>query len=126
MKKLMTMTALPFLLVGAATCTQPLSESAMRCEDHPLHSRLQAAENQTLNVTVTLEDAEDTDVQRLQDRLVALLQGTRHEVLRRSDNFAIVTLSIGPDAFCRMVGSALVKAIQEDVPEPPSSSVAPS
>lgn len=120
MRQMMLMTLLPLLLVGAATCTaHPMSETGIRCEDHPLHPRLLAAANHTLRVIVTLGDDRDDDVQRLQDRLVALVEGTEHQVLRRYDNFPIVALSVGEEAFCRLVASTLVKAIQEDVPEPP-------
>jgi hypothetical protein len=119
---MMLMILLPLLLVGAATCTtQPMSETGIRCEDHPLHPRLRATENHTLNVIVTLADGRDDDVQRLRGRLDALLEGAEHQVLRRYDNFPIVTLRVGEEAFCRLVASALVRAIQQDVPEPPGS-----
>jgi hypothetical protein len=122
MRQMMLMILLPLLFVGAATCTtQPMSETGIRCEDHPLHPTLRAAENHTLNVIVTLADDRDDDVQRLQGRLDALLEGAEHQVLRRSDNFPIVTLRVGEEAFCRLVASALVKAIQQDVPQPPGS-----
>jgi len=121
MRQMMLMILLPLLLVGPATCTtQPMRETEIRCEDHPLYPRLRAAENQTLSIVVALGDGDD-DVQRLQGRLDVLLEGAEHQILRRSDNFPIVTVRVGEDAFCRLVSSSLVKAMQQDVPEPPGS-----
>jgi len=116
------MTLMFLLIVGSTACSSPpMSEAGMRCEDHPLHPRLLATANQTLHVIVTLGDDLDDNVERLQDRLDALLEGAQHQVLRRSDSFPIVTLRVGEEAFCRLAASALVQAMQEDVPEPPGS-----
>lgn len=109
---------MPLLLAAFSCMTQLMSESERQCEDHPLHASLRAADDRTLRVIVALvADAAESVAQR-QDRLLTALRGTEHTVLRRSDNFPIITLAVSEAAFCRLVASPLVHAIQRDVPEP--------
>ncbi len=103
------------LLVTAFTCTtEPTTDSQERCEDHPLHAELIAADGATLRVVVTLAQESGDDPATLQDRLLEELRGSQHEIVRRSVNFPILTLVVGEDALCRLVSSALVTSIERD------------
>lgn len=106
--------------IFALSCSvQPTGESMQRCDEHPLYSRLVESEDSSLRVIVTLDTAEVAEAAQRQDRLLAQLEGTNYDVIRRSSNFPIITLRVREDAFCRLVTSTLVAAIQQDVPEPP-------
>lgn len=112
-------TCLSVLLLAALTCTtQPMDANRERCAEHPLFAALAASGGRTLGVVVTLRPAEGVAPAALQRRLLAELQDAEHTVLRRSDNFPIITLAVGEEAFCRVVTSDLVESVERDSPEP--------
>jgi hypothetical protein len=124
MRRLLTFTTLGALYcaIWAASCsTQPTVESVQRCDEHPLYSRLVESGDGRLRVIVTLDTAQADEAAQLQDRLLLQLEGTDYNVVRRSTNFPIITLSVREDAFCRLITSPLVATIQQDVPEPPGN-----
>ena len=112
---------LPALLLTMGCSPQPLAATEASCEDHPVYTDLVATGGSTLEVIVALVHDQRDNVTDLQDRLLAELEGTEHEIVRRSRNFPIITLSVGEAAFCRLVTSPLVEGMQENAPEPPAT-----
>jgi hypothetical protein len=111
---------LPLAFAGLSCTTQPVGESRQRCEDHPLHASLRTAHSPPLHVVVTLATDGAAPAPRIQDRLLATLEGTDFTVLRRPDNFPVLTLRVAEDAFCRLVASTLVVGIELDRAVPPA------
>lgn len=112
---------LPLVITASGCTTDPTTNSQARCEDHPLHAELIATDDATLRVIVTLAHESSDDPATLQDRLLEELKGSQHEIVRRSDNFPILTLLVGEDALCRIVGSTLVASIERDEADPPTT-----
>lgn len=113
---------MPLLLTMALTCIAQgctLSDDHAACSAHPLFQEL-VADQGTLQVIVTLSGEPTETVTDLQDRLLNELEGTELEVVRRYDNFPLLTLRVGAAALCRLLASPLVEAIQVDGDEPPT------
>ena len=99
-----------FATVGCA----PLPLVQDRCQDHPLYAELASAPEGTVRVVVTLVHEAGDDVVQLQDQLLAMLEGSEHEVVRRYEHLPLITLEVAEAAFCRLASSPLVQAMQLD------------
>jgi hypothetical protein len=109
------------LVFGAVACAiLPVgpAQGEAPCTEHAWYADLAASTDSGLRVVVLLVREPSATVGQLQDRLLLALEGTEYELLRRSDNFPIVTLWVGEDAFCRLTASPLVEGMQRDDPEP--------
>lgn len=115
-------TVLVTLLVMTGCSAPQTTEISERCEAHPLHADLRASAGQSLRIIATLDAPTDGDVAKRQDALLTELEGTDYTVVRRPENFAILALSVREEAFCRVVTSELVQAVQKDVAVPPGTS----
>lgn len=104
-----------------------------QCPDSPL---LEEVRNTgTLRLVVTLDvdfdpqilaDPEKAAEQRRkiaesQEQLIAELEKTEAEVLRRYNNLPQLALRVEEPALCHLLTSPLVQGIQVDVPDPPAS-----
>ena len=117
---------IPLLLPILLTCfaygcsLRPMSDDHAACLHHPLFQELMTTDGDVLQVIITLTGEPADDVARLQDRLLNELEGTEHQVVRRYDNFPILTLQVGEAALCRLVASPLVETIKVDEDVPPT------
>lgn len=116
-----SMTLLPLLLMTACSTPQT-TEISERCAAHPLHADLRASAGQSLRILATLNAPADGDVAGRQDALLKELEGTDYTLVRRPENFAVLALSVREEAFCRVVTSELVQAVQKDMAVPPGTS----
>ena len=119
MRSAMTSTLLALAFGAVACATLPVGPSQRQgvCADHAWYADVTAAPEPGLQLVILLVREADEDVRQLQDRLLLALEGTAYELVRRSDNFPIVTLRVGEDAFCRLIASPLVEGMQRDEPE---------
>ena len=97
------------------------------CPEDPLLERLR--EEGTLRVIVTLEmdlrDTADRDERRAavaeaQDRILAELESTGAELIRRFGNFPQLVLRVDEAALCYLLTSPLVESIHVDEADPPA------
>lgn len=124
------LSGLALAVLLTACTTGPLEN----CPEDPLVERVR--QEGTLRVLVTLEldvtpEAELTEqeveeqrrrIDEIQDQLLAELEGTDAEVVRRFERFAMLSLRVGEPAVCRLLTSQLVRDVQEETAEPPTGS----
>lgn len=119
---------LPLAAFLFACSTAPTQE----CPDDPLLDRVQQEETLRVIVTLNLETTPESElteqeveeqrqrIREIQDELIAELEGTDAEVIRRYERFAILALGVGETALCRILTSGLVRDVEEDQPDSPS------
>ncbi len=118
-------------VLGCSACSVSATGGNDVCEESPLI--LDVRESGSLRVIVRLTgefpaeselDSAQVEAQRrriadLQDRVIAGLDTTRVQVIRRFEEMPLLVLVVDEPTLCHLLESDLVATVQPDRPEPP-------
>lgn len=93
------------------------------CAESPLLDEVQRDGEIRVIVSVATEPGRSTDpdhVAELEEQLLAELEPTSYEVVRRMSGIPILALRVHEAALCRLLESEFVEGVRKDVAVPPT------
>jgi hypothetical protein len=124
--------ALTLSLVAMACTIGPENASLSPCPEDPLREEVRTEGHIRILVALEMDVVREGDLDEverarqrqaisdLQDRLLGELRSTDVDVVRRYELRPQLALRVDEPALCRLLVSELVRALQQDTPEPPA------